>query len=909
MPFATIAALAAASLACARMRPAPGAAEETPPVLQLPRDARPIRCALELTVDPSKEGFTGTAEIEIALDRPRRVVWLHGLDLHVASASVEPAGAAPVSARWTQVNGEGLARLDLPREVGPGRATLRFAWSAAWGPLVGLYVSRAGGAGYAATQFEPIEARRAFPGFDEPSFKAPFDVSLVVPEANVAISNGPEVSSAPAGRGLKRVRFSTTRPLPTYLLFLGVGPFDVVTPPPLPPNEVRRTPLRVRGLAHRGAGAELGYALAAGGEELVLLERYFGIPFPYSKLDHLAIPDFAWGGMENAGAIAYAERALLFAEGRSSEDQRQLVAAVVAHEMAHQWFGDLVTLGWWTDTWLNESFATWMADRIVREWRPEWRVGLPWLEATEGAMQADSLRSARAVRQPLVRLSDIDIQFDPRITYQKGAAVLASFERFAGPAAFRAGIHRYLEQHADGVGSTPDLLAALSRAAGRDLAKPFATFIDQPGVPLVQARAVCDPERGARVELVQSRSLPRGSEASAEGLWGVPVCVRFAVGPLQGERCTLIEARTGTIALPEGCPGWLLPNAGAAGYYRWALAPADLSKLRASGLARLDPLERVSVVNNLVTAQRAGALGYADAAAALLELARDRDAEVAAATLAPLLHARRDLVGGAARSSFDALARRLFRPALDRLGWARRPGEAPPDTRARGRLVQFLALEVRDPDARREASRLGAAYVGLADGRFHPEAVDPDVAPAALSAAVADGGAPVFEALLERLRTLDDGRLRRRIGTALAHTEDPALLSRAARLWRDDRVRPGDRGSLVESLGNRPASRAALLAAVEEDPNGFVESLPSGHRAFALTVFEGFCDPRDAKRVRASLGRSVKRFPEIREALEQAIERIRLCATERDADGAAASRFFEEASLHSDEWTRPGSNR
>ncbi|HYZ89539.1 MAG TPA: M1 family metallopeptidase, partial [Myxococcales bacterium] len=437
---------------------------EAPPVLFLPRDVHPLHYALALRIVPEQDRFSGTAEIDVQLDQPRDVVWLHGRGLQVREATV---GDAP--ARYEQVNPEGLARLVVQRPVGPGKTTLHLAWEREFDPqIVGLYRTQEAGRRYAYTQFEAVDARRAFPGFDEPDFKTPFDVTLTVPADEVAVANTLPVGEEQAGAGLKKIRFATTKPLPTYLLLWAVGPFDVKTPPPLPPSEARSRPLQVRGVAPRGRGAELDFALKTGGDLLLLLERYFGTEFPFEKLDHVAAPDYTYGAMENAGAILYREEILLFEPGVSADQTRTSIAGVMSHEMAHQWFGDLVTLRWWTDAWLNESFATWMGNRTVEEWDPSYGAWNAFLASVDRAMDQDALASARAVRQPLDDIKNVWNQFDS-ITYQKGGGVLAMFERYLGKERFRDGIRRYLRAHAYGGGDTDDLLDALSQAAGRDV--------------------------------------------------------------------------------------------------------------------------------------------------------------------------------------------------------------------------------------------------------------------------------------------------------------------------------------------------------------------------------------------------------------------------------------------------------
>jgi alanyl aminopeptidase len=914
--------LAAAVAACAApRREAPAVATgrpsgvaaappgEAPPALRLPSDVRPLRYAIDLAIDPAREGFSGTAAIEIALARPRSAIWLHGARLSVREASVEPAGGAPVPATFREVNDDGLARLDLGAAIGPGRATIRIAWEARWGEGQGLFLARSGGERYAASQLEAISARRVFPGFDEPAFKTPFDVSVAAPQGATVVSNGPEVSAEAAGPGTRRVRFATTPPLPTYLLFFAVGPFDVVTPPPIPPNEVRATPLPVRGIAPRGRAGELDFALRAGADLLVRQERWFGIPFPYAKLDHVAVPGFPFGGMENAGAIAYSDRALLLSASEGGEHQQRRVAGVVSHEIAHMWFGDLVTLPWWTDVWLNESFASWMGDLAVHAWRPEWRTDLrrargPFTggeppahgqhgAGTEWAMDADALESARAIRQPLERMSDVGAQFDAA-SYSKGAAVLGMFERYAGPGAFREGVRAYLSAHRHGTGATGELLEALSRASGRDLAGPFATFLDRPGVPLVAARASCGGG-AAGVLLRQSPFVPRGGRPDPPARWRIPVCVRYAAGGAERERCALLEGEEVELAIPEGCPEWIFPNAGGAGYYRVALAAPDLRLLLDAGLPRLGALEKVALAGSLRAAQRAGALPYREAMEALVALARDADWAVAALPMQAIAHAHRDLVPAGSRPAVEAFARRLYRPALDRLGFDPRPGEPSEVRLFRAELVHFLAETGRDPEVRREAARRGAAYLGPESGSLHPEAVDPDLAADAVAAALATQGGPGFEAAVARAVSSADGAVRERLLTAIGSSGRPELVARAFALARDPRLAGPERVWALEGSFKDPATRAAALAALEADLDGLVAGLQPGVVPVVPRLAGWLCDAGAADRVEALFGRALASAPQARRAVAQSVERIRLCAAEREADGGAAARFFAEA--------------
>jgi len=877
--------------AAARSEPAqpPQPEAEAAPVLQLPRDVKPVRYSLSMRIVPSEERFSGTADIEVELAKPRTVVWLHGRGLRVSVARVEGEPAA-----YEQVNAEGLARVALRRPVGPGRATLHLEWEREFDPqIVGLYVAQEAGEKYAYTQFEAVDARRAFPGFDEPDFKTPFDVSLTVPQRDVAVANTPPVEETPAGDSLKRIRFATTRPLPTYLLLWAVGPFDVVTPPPLPPDEARSRPLQVRGVAPQGRGPELKFALQAGADLVTRLERYFGIEFPFEKLDHVAAPDYTYGAMENAGAILYREEILLFEPGVSAEQTRKSIAGVMAHELAHQWFGDLVTLRWWTDAWLNESFATWMGNRTVQEWDPAYGAWNTFLSAVENAMEKDALASARAVRQPLDDIRNVWNQFDS-ITYQKGGGVLAMFERFVGPDRFRQGIHQYLRDHAYGGGDTDDLLDAISRAAGRDVKAPFHTFLDQPGIPLVRASIECSGP-GPRLLLRQERYVPLGSSAERNRAWQIPVCARYSATGTEKEVCELLSTADGSLPL-DSCPDWVMPNADGSGYYRWTLPARDLQKLTGVAYRRLSARERMAVASNVRAAMRSGALAFGDGMAAVAPLAADPDPQVAEIPIDVLTAARDDLVPDATRERVEQVGRQLYGPVARRLGWTPRRNEAIPLRAFRARVLAFLAFTAHDSAVLAEAARRGRAYAGFGDGRFHPEAVDAGLASVALGAAVRESGATAFEALLERLPRERDAAVRRRILSALAATDDPALRERALALPLDPRLRKNERVSVLFAVADHAESRNAAWEALKREFDQLVPQIPEAHAHSAIALAGEFCDPAHLADAQAFFGERVPRIPAGPRQLAETLEKVRLCIAYRDAQGPDAARFFARAS-------------
>ena len=868
-------------------RAAPPAA---PPLLQLPEDVRPLSYSLELEVDPGRpEGFVGRGDIDIELDQARRTLWLHAQGLKVTSVTASAAGGPAQTATATVAHPTGVLRVDLATPIGPGKATLRFEWTGTWREHAAVIRGRSGGAWYVGTEFEPSDARGAFPCFDEPRFKTPFALSLVVPDGAVAVSNAPEIDSEPLADGRRRVVFARTPPLPTYLVFLAVGDYEAVDVT-LPPNEVRRVPLPGRILVPRGRSGEAALAAEAVAALLPWLERWFAIPFPYEKLDHVVVPGHV-AAMENAGAIAYDESLLLWSPSRPVARQRE-VAGTIAHEIAHQWFGDLVTPAWWTDIWLSEAFAQWMGFEAPHAWRPEWRLDLARRDDNESAKETDGRASARAIRQPLERMEDVGGQFD-EMTYLKGSAVIAMLSSYAGPETFREGIRRYLLSHAHGTGSTPDLLAELSRATHLDLVGPVSSFIDRPGLPLVEVALVCDAA-GARISLLQSRYAPRGGGAVPVARWKVPVCARYETGGVVFRRCSVLEGRTGEIPLPEeGCPAWIFPDAGADGYYRWSMSASDLDRIRFRGLARLDAAERIGLGRALAAAQKAGKAPYGATMDLLLALAADPDDEVAAVAMPALRDARARLLAAADQPALEALARRVYRPAFDRLGWEEVAGEPPSRSLARARLAAFLCDVARDPVVRQEAAARGRAWLGLDGAPPRDDAVAPSLLPVALGVALQEGGMPVFDAVLSAGRAPGAGLAREPIIAALAYAEAPDEASRAIGLWKDKDLSLDDRFVPAWRMTFEHRRPGPVLDALPADIDEVISGLDGDvYLAVLADLVAGSCSEEDAARAEAVLGARFELHPALRAATARSVEAIRTCAAGRAEDAPAAAQWI-----------------
>jgi cytosol alanyl aminopeptidase len=871
--------------------PSSPALDDPAPRLRLPGDARPTAESLEIHIDPKAEHIAGTVEISVSLERARAVLWLHGKNLHVTRATATPEGGAEVAATWKQENDGGLASLRFARPIGPGKAKLHLEYDAPFGPRSeGLYKVKDGELGYAFTQFESIAARTAFPCFDEPAFKIPFSTTLVVPKDDLAISNTREIARKVEGSSL-RVTFAPTLPLPSYLMAFAVGPLDVVPAPDLPPNDVRKRPLPLRAVTMKGHGKDVAYALAHTGDFVALLERFVGLEYPYDKLDIIAVGDKG-GAMENAGAITFGDFLLLFDEKTAPLYQRRIYAIVMAHELAHQWVGDLVTAGYWDDIWLNEAFATWIEAKIVDEWNPKLEARLELLNSVQNAIGSDALVSARAIRQPIESPDDIENAFDG-ITYDKGGGVLSMFERWVGPDAFRRGLHDYLAAHRLGNATADDFLNAESAAAGKDVKTPFHTFLDQPGVPFVEAEVKCD---GApRLHLKQSRYFPLGSAGDPNKTWQIPICARYQVGGESKEACTLLTSREGDLPLGGACPEWVLPNADAAGYFRFALAPADLAKLTAKGVVSLSVREKTAYANSLRAAFNRNAAPMQDIIAAAAVLATDPHRSIAMEPLGFVQQARDWLYEDKLRGNVERYADKLYKGVFANLGWSGAKDEGNDRKELRRTVISALAFTARDAAVRAEAKKLGLGFLGAKkDGKIHADAVDPDLAGIVLGVVGEDVDRALWDSVKAQLAKTDDQILRGHLLSVLTSARSADLVPLIRDLAFDPILRPTEVTAPVWALLGRDETRDATWQWVKANFDRLLAAVPKHHGQTQLISMGGvFCDDAHAADVQSFF--SAEKIAKIEGAprvLASTLEEVRLCAAKRKVHEPSARAFF-----------------
>ncbi len=849
---------------------------EAPPTLRLPRRVEPVAHRATLRVDPAATTFTGAMEIDVKIVTPAPVIWLHGYQLQVEAATAERGGDSV--ALTVTPHGEDLLALHAATPL-EGAWTLKLRYRGAVEPTgtTGLFHQQEGDAWYAYTQLEATYARRVFPTLDEPDRKTPWTLTLEVPAALTALANTRPVDEQPADAGWKRVRFAPTRPLPSYLIAFAVGPFEIAD------AGKSRSGVPIRIVATKGKLSHTAITAEVVPQALALLEDYFDQPYPYDKLDFVPIPvTVGFGAMENPGLVTVVSRSMLFDPAKPTPNDRRGIASLAAHELAHQWFGNSLTMAWWDDIWLNEGLATWMEDRIVHAIAPRPDDAFSIADAHGQALWADSLATARAVRQPIAAAGDIENVFDG-VSYAKAGAVLAMYERWIGADAFQRGIRAYVKQHADGVVTTADFLAAIGAAAGRDVSG-LSSYLDQAGAPHLRVDLRCEAGQPPTLTLRQARYLPPGAAtpAVASTPWTIPLCVAHDRDGARGETCGLVREATSELALDaKTCPRWVVPNAGGLGHYRLSMTPALVAQATGYGWSRMSPVERVVLAGEIATMIQAGELDVALGMALVPPLMRDGSR--AAVGMAAALAWVRNLVPDARMATYDRWLARTFGPTARKLGWQRKPGEALDVASRRATLVPLVAA-AGDRAMVRDAIKLARGWRSL------PR----DTRGLVLRTAVRADGA-TYDRILADARAEQDRDTREDLYSALSSTRDPARVTQTLHLLLDDRVDVREVMYLPYGFWRAPERELAerfvrdhldtLLARFPKDAT-------TGGGAVFASLFTGACEPARRDELAAFVTTRFASLPGGARIVAQAIESMDQCIAWKAQVGPQVERWL-----------------
>jgi alanyl aminopeptidase len=847
-------------------------AAQQAPVGKLPDVARPVSYGVALKIDPRQEIFTGTVAMEVRLDEASDGLWIHGDDIRVEAVSVEGNAAT-----YEEVLPTGVSRISFGQTYPAGQVKVTIDYEADFDVnLAGLFRVEEQGEAYALAKSESIQARRFLPGFDEPGYKAPFDITLIVPAGDEAISNTPIISRAPYAddNAFEQVVFDTTRPLSTYLLSVAVGPFDVVEYPDMPANSVRDVPIPLRGFARKGRGDDLKASLDITADMVAAFEQAVKLPYPYKKLDIIAAPQWPSGATELAAAITYRESRVLI-DDNSGPAARRGMLAIHSHEIAHMWFGNLVTPPWWDDLWLKEAFATWGTPMVLSQLEPDAGHEIDGTVRAIGTMGLDSLASTRAVREDIDRNEDIRNAYDG-ITYSKGMAVISMADAYFGADVFRPALGKYLKAFEDTEADSPDFYRVIGDATGEPaMTEVFRSFIEQKGVPLLSVSAGDND----KLTLRQSRYRPLGSAIEAGTSWVIPVCVKFGRPDGSSDRvCNIMRDKTMDIGAGEAAT-YMMPNADGGGYYRWNLSAPAWEKLT-ENFDQLTPSEALSAVDSAAAAFRAGEGDAQTLLAVLKAAAAHSDRRVVVAPMA-VLQGFENIIDPDQRDALNAFSAALYQPAYAALEAA----TSSDDSILKSRIERFLAVTARDKTVRAKLRADAEAFIELG-GAATDNALSTDRYRAAFAVGVQDGGKPFFDKLLAAYTEIDDPVFAGVVPAALAATRDEALGKQVLALALNGELGPRETYGLVQGQMTGRATRAATWNWLEANYAEFVSQIPAQWPRRTPGLARSFCGTDGIDQLQALFTKVGDLAPGHERALAQTTERIALCAALKDAQKA-----------------------
>ena len=826
---------------------------------RLPEVARPENYKLTFTPDLENAKFEGDETIKIQVLHATSEITLNAADIDFHDVTVSSGGATQ-SAKVTPEKEKEMVVLSVEKPLAAGPAIIHITYSGILNnEMRGLYLGKDDkGRKYAASQFEATDARRAYPSFDEPDYKATFDITAVADKGLVAISNQKVVSDTPGPGDKHTVRFATTAKMSSYLAALVVGNFEYIE------GEADGIPIRVYSTPGK---KEMGrFALETASYVLSYYDKYFGIKYPYGKLDLIGLPDFSAGAMENTGCITFREVILLIDEKQGSVGLKKEIASVIAHEMAHQWFGDLVTMKWWDDIWLNEGFATWMEDKPVAKWKPEWNYDLDDVSGTGQTLNTDALANTRPIHQAAETPAQIQELFDG-IAYGKAASVLRMLESYLGEETFRAGVNAYLQQHQYANATAGDFWDAQAKTSKKPVDKIMPTWVTQAGAPIVNVKAQCS---GNSTSVTLSQQRYYGNRAKFEEpndqLWQIPLCMK---GSASGAtKCELMTRKEETFTLP-GCSTWVLANAGATGYYRTGYQPEAVRALASDAETKLTPAERISLQADILGSIQVGREPVGDYLTFAQGLQSDRNRAVLDDVLGQLGHIGRYLVSDSDRDAYRAWMRQYLAPVMAEMGYEAKPGESDEQRALRARVFGALGYYARDPEALEQARKI--AEKALAD----PASVDSELGGVAFALAAVNGDSAFYDRVMAAWKGAKSPEQYYTFLFTLARFDDPKLLERTLEFAVSPDVRSQDALQLVGAVMDNPAGEKLTWDFIQSHWDAIAKAGGPFASAEVVQATSVFCDAGMRDQVTEFF--SAHKVEAAERSYKQSIERINNC--------------------------------
>lgn len=855
---------------------------------RLPQHVVPTRYELRLEPELASSTFQGEETIVLTVKEVTTEIVLNAAELQITSATVMQGTGVTQHGSITLDDKTERCRIAFPSSIAPGTWSLRLIFNGTLNDkLRGFYRSKykdaSGAERYlAATQFEATDARRAFPCWDEPAFKAVFATTLVIDPALTAVSNSAILSQFVEG-GKKVVRFADTIPMSTYLVAFVVGELEATEA-----VLVGKTPLRVWSVP--GKGKLTGFAREIGAFSLQFFEMYYDYRYPGDKLDLLAIPDFAAGAMENFGAITFRETALLVDEEAATHAELERVADVVAHENAHMWFGDLVTMSWWNGLWLNEAFATFMEMLAVDAWKPHWQRWTSFGVSRAAALLVDGLHHTRPIEFAVQAPNDADAMFDV-LTYEKGASVLRMFEQYLGPEAFRNGIRRYLRKHAFGSTETVDLWTALGEATGQPMPEIMAGWVFKPGYPVITVRLDGD----GRLHLAQQRfhylpingqvQIPRQPPSNTgDPLWQVPIQLRITAGGKVTTQRLLLSDPEMCIELPPQFESAVV-NHGGHGFYRVRYSPDLLERLLPNMADSLAPIERFNLVNDAWATTLAGLMPLLDYLELTTWFRAEQDKNVWAVLINSFQYLNRILDPGE-RPRMETLVRNRIKPLAAELGWAPRPGESELIGQLRGDLLRTLGTLGNDAAVQSRAAEIFDEFLS------QPRSVDANVAAAVIAILGYCGDSVRYNDFVQRFRSAKTPQEEQRYLQALTSFRQNSLIEQTLAKTLNGEIRTQDAPAIIRSLLMSVDSRELAWCHVKTHWDEM-------NRAYPVPGIRRMCEGITGLAT-AELERDVHQFITARKielggkTLQQYLEQLRIAVVFRDRERAGLHEYLAQ---------------
>ncbi|BDF96447.1 M1 family metallopeptidase [Pseudoalteromonas sp. KAN5] len=786
--------------------------------------AKPSSQHVSLTLDPAQDTFSGMTEIALEVLKPTNYIELNGVDYAAQMAKLLGDENCDLS---TEMLKTGKVKFSCAEQIQPGKYTLKIDFTAPYNrQSVGLYKTLDQGVPYLFTQFEMSDARRAFPVFDEPSYKIPFQLTITAPSSQKVYANTPELKTTKTGE-MTTHYFGKTPPIPSYLVAMAVGPFEE--------REVKGMPIPGRVITPQGKIHLSEYAEQAMPKVLAALEDYFGIPYVYKKLDSVAVPEFPFGAMENAGLVTYREDILLLDLATATRSKKQRNVSIIAHELAHQWYGNLVTMKWWNDLWLNEAFASWMAAKITAQLNPEFESHLDLPQ--NNVMALDARLSTKPIRKPIK--TEADIMDGLGLAYSKGSSVLAMVENWIGEKAFQQGIQAYLKEFSYKNAEAADLWQALGKASNKDVASVLKSFIEQSSFPLVKVT-----QQGKTLTINQSRFTNAGVDAPAQ-LWNVPVAIKYGAGDKVKTANVLLSKANQSVKL-EFEPEWIYPDQGALGYYRWVMDDQQFASLIEHAAEVLTVRERLALLSAADALLDAGVISAAHLMQTLEVFVSDKHPRVANTALGYLAAQKRTFEDESNHDLWPEFIRKSIMPAAKQYGLTAKVDEDAAISQLRTQVVARLGFDGEDKSVINTAKAQARVYLS------NPEKVDPYLASTYLNLAAFHGDQHLLDAYINTFKTTKDPQVRTKMLAAMSYFGSAELQTKVLNYSLTDDVTASDMRTIMSGQMYSKPRESLFINWVYENydkvaanlPPFFVPNLPyfttSGCSASSLAKTQSF---------------------------------------------------------------------